>query len=54
MNGEVRVFGLHGHLHLVAFNCAAESVRRVPEGDGEGDLVAVDFAVEIAGLVRRS
>jgi hypothetical protein len=26
-------------------------VRRVAERDGEGDLVAVDFAVEIAGLV---
>jgi hypothetical protein len=26
-------------------------VRPVAERDGEGDLVAVDFAVEIAGLV---
>jgi hypothetical protein len=54
VNGEVRVVGFHGHLHLVSCNRAAEGVRRVAESDGEGNLVAVDIAVEIADLVMTS
>ena len=50
VSGKVQVVGFHCQLHLVSFNRAAEGVRRVAESDGEGDLVAVDFAVKIAGL----
>ena len=54
MNGEVRVVGFHSPLHLVSCNRATEGVRRVAESDVEGNLVALDIAVEIADLVMTS
>jgi hypothetical protein len=54
VNGGVRVVGFHGHLHLVSCNRATEGVRCVAESDVEGNLVALDIAVEIADLVMTS
>ena len=54
MNGEVRVVGFHSPLHLVSCNRATEGVRRVAESDVEGNVVALEIAVEIADLVMTS
>jgi hypothetical protein len=48
---EVGVVGFHGHLDCVPINGSFVGVGSIAEGDGEGDLVAVDFAVDVAGLL---